>query len=413
MSTLPPQPTQSAVNNKRSTTTWIIFSVMGCLGMVLLVCCGGPGVIFFLGLQSLEKTDDTDEIIAATSNMTDLELPTVLVPKSYSKNRLTDLRRIEYSDPDGLSYFSLVTSPDQGLHFNSTLDQTRERAARMVGGEPEQPIDESPVELTVKEQPAKFVIKSYQQTIHVSGYFQGNQRPVFLDADLDRGYFDEMAVRAMINSLTQEAANKDVARFAGNPKGWHCAKIAGGCRVSFPNADKLTIRKEDELIYYEFDDNLEHDVALRVSAFSVAPNRIVPFGHFIDQILDGAIQDRLDNVTDQHVEEDHLLLCGYKGRGVTITDVQPKFTGIKEFRAFVVERCVFQFTANYKKGSAGKLATAKFFDSFRLPQCADEVVRVVDEQTWKEYGEGLDPVEETDDSSTAGNGRTLPSHDGQ
>jgi len=65
-----------------------------------------------------------------------------------------------------------------------TLRESRDRGKIAGGGQPESPTEERTIKATIRGLPAEFIYRRYSGTETISGYFQGKQYPILLEAEL-------------------------------------------------------------------------------------------------------------------------------------------------------------------------------------------------------------------------------------
>jgi hypothetical protein len=95
----------------------------------------------------------------------------------------------------------LATGPRFELQHSGTLRESRDRGRVAGGGRPESPLQERTINAAVRGQPAEFIYRRYSDTETVSGYFQGKQNAVRLEAELSLREFAPGTGATLVESI--------------------------------------------------------------------------------------------------------------------------------------------------------------------------------------------------------------------
>src|SRR5262245_5667387 len=174
---------------------WLPILRVAAAGFCLFGCPGAVVGYFFFGV---ERTSDPAEVRAALDGMTEMQLPPGLEPVGKSV-QMTGVEKAEFRSGSGGRYLVVGTGPRFRLRHGPTVRDPRRWAPG--GGEPELPAEERTIPATVRGEPAEFIYRRYSDVETVSGYVQGKQYPVHLDAQFDLGEFAPGTAATLVESI--------------------------------------------------------------------------------------------------------------------------------------------------------------------------------------------------------------------
>jgi hypothetical protein len=176
---------------------YLLLIVLALAGFCVLGC-GGAYVAYFV--FGVERTSDPAQVQAGLDSMASVQLPPGLAPHTKTVEA-TGVVTVEFRSASGRSYLIVTTGSLHTLRHSGSLRDSKDAGTRAGGGRPEKPAEERTITATVRGQPAEFIYRRYSTTETISGYFQGNQYPVHLEAELSLGEFARGAATTLVGSI--------------------------------------------------------------------------------------------------------------------------------------------------------------------------------------------------------------------
>jgi hypothetical protein len=148
-----------------------------------------PGILFFgwcgIGLLGFRMSSNPQKVYDALAEIEPIEIPSGLEPDYASWNLVTGYKSVEFKHATTRSYLEVSMGPGYELEHGSTRQDSYDRGVTAAGGTPRAPTTTKKFRFVVRDHPAEFIHKNYANFETLSGFFQGRQRPVFLDARFD------------------------------------------------------------------------------------------------------------------------------------------------------------------------------------------------------------------------------------
>jgi hypothetical protein len=178
---------------------WLSLPILLLVGAgVCVLFCGGSVVGYLI--FGVERTSDPAQVRATLDNMTDVQIAEGLQPDNKSVE-ITGVETVEFRSGSRASYLIISTGPRFRLSHSGTLRESSDRGRVAGGGNPESPTENRTIKATIRGQPAEFIYRRYGKNETVSGYFQGKQFPVHLQAQLSLSEFSPGTAATLVESI--------------------------------------------------------------------------------------------------------------------------------------------------------------------------------------------------------------------